>query len=149
MPIRPDEPDEHRPPRGRGRPALAADEVAERVASYCRRYGVAPVPPATVPPFPSGRRETAQHREWLLVYRAVKRFAARHGEAPPSTPSTTSDACAVCGRSPAAEDLRVGRSLVRLDSSCSDLAARARDAGPEALARLTEILWPSRRTPAR
>jgi hypothetical protein len=136
-------------PRRRGRPALADEEVSARVARYCRRYGVAPVAPGAVPPFPSGRRETAQHREWLLVYRAVKRLAARRAGAPaPARPRTTSTpesaACAVCGSAPASTELRAGRSLVRLDTRCSELAARAREAGPDAIARLAGILWPSR-----
>jgi hypothetical protein len=136
---------------GRGRPPLPDDEVAARVASYCRRYGVDVATAGAVPPFPSGQRETAQHREWLLVYRAVKRLAARRAAvgkadgAPPSRrPAPASRACAVCG-SPDAPDVRLGRSLLRLDARCVDLAERVRAVGPEALARLSTILWPTRR----
>jgi len=61
-----------------GRPRITFEELQTRVADYCARYGVAPNAEG-LPPFPSGKRETQQHREWIAVYKAhVKlRAAAR------------------------------------------------------------------------
>ncbi len=60
----------------KGRRRLTAEEIQARVADYCRRYQVLPNA-AGLPPFPSGKRETMQHREWLLVYKAHQRMARR------------------------------------------------------------------------
>ncbi len=60
----------------RGRPPLSAEQVDARVREYCERYGVAAGPDG-LPPFPSGRRETPQHREWLALYKALQRLRRR------------------------------------------------------------------------
>ena len=60
----------------RGRPPQAPEEVEARVQHYCARYGVAAGPDG-LPPFPSGRRETEQHREWLTLYKALQRLRRR------------------------------------------------------------------------
>ncbi len=60
----------------RGRPPLSTEQVEARVQEYCGRYGVAPGPDG-LPPFPSGRRETPQHREWLTLYKALQRLRRR------------------------------------------------------------------------
>src|SRR5436190_15225856 len=59
------------------RPALTEDDVRQRVADYCSRYGVATLSPAGMPPFPTGKRETRQHREWVVLYKAVQRVRKR------------------------------------------------------------------------
>jgi len=43
---------------------------------YCARYGVA-ANAEGLPPFPSGLRETPQHREWLTLYKAHQRLRRR------------------------------------------------------------------------
>ena len=58
-----------------GRPPLTEEQVRARVDAYCDRYGVAPGPQG-LPPFPTGRRESAQHRDWQAVYRALQRLDA-------------------------------------------------------------------------
>jgi len=124
--------------------------VRERVAAYCERYGVRPVADPGLPPFPSGRRETVQHREWLTVYRAVRRLEARAapGVAPrPSTSREASRSCPVCGKSlpPSAREVRLGaRALprVRLHEPCAALVERLKTAGPEAASRALGLLWP-------
>jgi len=58
------------------------------VRDYCARYGVEPNAEG-LPPFPTGLRETPQHREWLAVYKAHHRLRRRGsrdgGGAPPAT----------------------------------------------------------------
>jgi hypothetical protein len=60
----------------KGRPRLTAEELQARVAAYCDRYGVAPSAHG-LPPFPTGRRETRQHRDWMAVYKVYNRLARR------------------------------------------------------------------------
>jgi len=48
----------------------------ERLAGYCRRYGVTPGSNG-LPPYPAGQRETPQHREWMALHRAQKTLADR------------------------------------------------------------------------
>lgn len=132
---------------------MTDDELRARVGAYCERYGVAVTEDGQLlPPFPSGRRETAQHREWLTVYRAVRRFQARAGAVPDArTAPDASTACRVCGRpvsSGSTRELKLGApgARVRVHGICADLAERARAAGPDAVERLVAVLWPSRAT---
>ncbi len=60
----------------RGRPPLTPEQVEARIRDYCARYAVAPNADG-LPPFPTGHRETAQHREWLTVYKAHQRLRRR------------------------------------------------------------------------
>ena len=142
-------PDEKPQPPRVGRPPLSDEAVDARVADYCRRYGVGRSANG-LPPFPSGQRETPQHREWLVVYRAVKRLAARRAPATSTRhrPAQGALACAVCERpippSDESRDVRFTRSRVRLHRACAELAERAGEAGPESLARLAALLWPRR-----
>jgi len=46
-----------------------------RVHAYCARYHVAPLETG-LPPFPSGQRETPQHRAWIALYKAHQRLSA-------------------------------------------------------------------------
>jgi len=59
-----------------GRPRLTPEEVQARLAEYCRRYGVVTKADG-LPPFPAGRRETPQHRDWIAVYKAHNRLGRR------------------------------------------------------------------------
>jgi hypothetical protein len=59
---------------------LTVEALEERLAEYCRRYEV--VPGANgLPPYPAGRRETPQHREWMALHRSQKVLAAREATA--------------------------------------------------------------------
>ena len=60
----------------RGRPRLSTEELQARIAAYCERYGVA-TNPGGLPRFPTGKRETRQHRDWIAVYKAHDRLARR------------------------------------------------------------------------
>jgi len=133
-----------------GRPPLTEHQVREKVLAYCARYAVSPGPEG-LPPFPSGKRESRQHREWLTVYRAHQR-SRRRAASPPA--SSGADLCAVCALVLGPEDgvhleppgrrLRT-RSAGRLHPECADLARLAETAGPDALVRLSAWLWPRRR----
>lgn len=59
-----------------GRPRLTEDDLRSRVAAYCARYGVTAGADG-LPPFPAGRRESRQHRDWLAVYKLHHRLARR------------------------------------------------------------------------
>lgn len=59
-----------------GRPRLIPEALEARTAAYCQRYRVAPGPQG-LPPFPSGKRETPQHREWIGLYKAHNRLGRR------------------------------------------------------------------------
>lgn len=61
---------------GKGRPRLTPKELQARIDQYCARYGVTPNADG-LPPFPSGKRETPQHRAWIAVYKAHNRLGRR------------------------------------------------------------------------
>jgi hypothetical protein len=152
----------------RGRPPLAPEAVEAKVRAYCARYRVTPGSDG-LPPFPSGRRETPQHREWLTVYRAHQRLARRAAAAeqtggpPPAAkatsslsvsaraPATAAARCAVCGR----EEPRRGpvgryRSAdghreVPAHAACAELLRQAEAAGRDAVLAAAKLLWPGRR----
>src|SRR5882762_577376 len=61
----------------RGRPQLTEDIVQERIAGYCSRYSVKSFNEAGFPAYPAGKRETRQHREWVVLFRAWSRLRGR------------------------------------------------------------------------
>jgi len=131
-----------------GRPPLTEDEVRERVLAYCRRYGVSAEPDG-LPPFPSGKREAPQHREWMTVYRAHRRSCLRAASAAPEGPVGPPESeCPVCRRHlapglavPYAAGKRKRR--ISLHPACAELARLAGALGPAAVARLRILLWPT------
>lgn len=62
--------------RPRGRPRLTPEAYQARLEAYCARYE-ATAAASGLPPFPAGRRETPQHREWLSLYKAHQRLTRR------------------------------------------------------------------------
>jgi len=126
-----------------GRPRLTPEALRDRLADYCTRYGVTPNDEG-LPPFPAGQRETAQHREWMSLYKAHRRLsergpdtadlerrrdllAAQHGR------------CVVCRKPLDLEDARPDHETAAdaavLHARCLELVALARALGPEALER--------------
>jgi hypothetical protein len=121
----------------KGRPRLTHTEYQERLDSYCRRHGVSPTA-AGIPPFPSGRRETDQHREWLALYKAHSRLNQ------PGALSTPPDgSCGVCGRPVAAEDA-VAHRTASLHRACHGIVTLVEPLGQAGLDRLRGYLWPPR-----
>jgi hypothetical protein len=130
-------------PRGPGRPRLTPDEWRVRLEDYCRRYDVT-LGENALPPFPSGRRESPQHREWMALYKAHRRLTDGGAAGSASQPrrqellSDQKGCCTVCRQ---ALDL----AEARLDDLTSDPAVLhprclafvqlARELGPDALER--------------
>ena len=133
-----------------GRPPLTDEQLRAKVIAYCERHGVSPVPANGLPPFPSGQRETPQHREWLTVYRALHRREARSSAMAAAARSDSGALCPVCALALKPEDavpVRAGgrRAAFRnAHAACADLLRLAEKAGPDAIARLTGLLWPRR-----
>lgn len=147
----------------RGRPRLTLEELQARVARYCARFRVRPNDDG-LPPFPTGKRETPQHREWLLVYKAHQRlsrrlrgrcercdepaedgsiFCARHRDE--GRTSETVGPAALCPLCGTAAEAPGGSGETHED--CRQLALLASRVGPERLERIRAQIWPSR--PAR
>jgi hypothetical protein len=132
------------PRRRLGRPSLSEQQISARVAAYCARYRVEPTDTG-LPPFPSGRRETRQHREWLALYRAAQRRTRREATSiagDMTAASDSSSSCGLCGQplgSAGAAFIRGGTKL-RLHTACGELAGAAEAAGPRAVARLSAFI---------
>jgi hypothetical protein len=105
-----------------GRPRLTPEELSARVDAYCARYGVARNAQG-LPPFPTGKRETDQHREWLALYKAHGRVKER------AAATSSTERCPVC--------LVDGS-----HATCRALLKAARELGPDALDRARRHLWP-------
>jgi hypothetical protein len=58
------------------RPRLTEDDYRQRLAAYCTRYDTR-VTPSGIPPYPAGKRETPQHREWIALHRLHDRLRRR------------------------------------------------------------------------
>jgi len=59
-----------------GRPRLRPEDLEVRIADYCRRYKAARSATG-LPVFPTGKRETRQHREWIALYKLHNRLGRR------------------------------------------------------------------------
>jgi hypothetical protein len=133
-----------------GRPPLTEEQVQAKVEAYCKRYDV-PVGPEGLPPFPTGKRETRQHREWLTVYRALQRSRQRTASAAPPAEAVPVPLCPICAHPleaalsvPYPRRTRAARQ-VPLHPRCADLVRLAESLGPNAVAALGPFLWPKRR----
>jgi hypothetical protein len=133
-----------------GRPRLTPEQYQERLAAYCARYGVT-AGDGTLPPFPTGRRETAQHRAWMALYKARRRLTdPKPGPGADSRRrellAAQQGRCPVCARDvTAAEaldpaDAAVPRALVH--HACGLAVALARRDGAVVLDRIRAYLWP-------
>jgi hypothetical protein len=140
-----------------GRPRLTPDQLEARVAAYCQAYRVS-VATNGLPPFPSGRRETDQHREWMALYKAQARIT-RRGRVEAALQETPLDErqaahAAQDGRCPiCVEEVEVDTSVAvtrepagrrLLHPRCHELAGQVTALGPEGLDRLRAYLWPPR-----
>lgn len=126
----------------RGRPRLTPSDYEDRLRAYCARHDVSATA-AGIPPFPTGQRETDQHREWMALYRAHSRLNARR--ASPSTPAH--GACPLCGRIVAADEALPHRSAV-LHPACHGIVTAVETLGAAGFERLRAHLWPERPAPS-
>jgi hypothetical protein len=158
----------------RGRPPVTEDVLGGRISDYCTRYSVIPDKQTGLPPFPAGRRETPQHREWITILKARTRLRRRLGglcrrcdqpavtgtifcneHDPSATAATTSHAlCFVCGDgvavAKAVEHRRSPRSEpVWVHRPCRDFILLAQKAGSGVCGRLQQYLWPEEQAPRR
>ena len=154
----------------KGRPRLTPALFEARVQAYCRRYD-AVLEVDGLPPFPSGKRESAQHRAWLALYktrdRLIRRSQGRCERCPePVVPgSIFCEAHRTAGAAnakPAAaggkaqrkpRDGRCSICLTAIDASdvgphrrCRQLATLAAAVGPTVFDRVRRYVWPD--TPA-
>ena len=131
----------------RGRPRLTQAEYLDRLQSYCRRHGVTATA-AGIPPFPSGRRETDQHREWLALYKAHARLTP--APAGVAAAGRSDGACGACGQPVDAAGAIAHRSSV-LHPACHAIVVLVEPLEPAGLDRLRAYLWPSpsKRSPRR
>src|SRR3954452_15062825 len=68
------------PPKARTR--VTEEVLQQRIADYCARYEVTEFNETGFPAFPSGRRETPQHREWIVLFKARSRLQRARAAAP-------------------------------------------------------------------
>ena len=130
----------------RGRPRLTPEEYATRVRAYCARYGVAGAPDG-LPPFPKGRRETPQHREWMKLYKAHKRLHGASAGERKALLEAQGGICPICNKSVELSDsLDHGHESRRppalLHQACNQLVVAAESLGPQVVDRVRDYLWP-------
>jgi hypothetical protein len=143
------------------RPRLTAADYQARLDAYCSRYGVEATSRG-IPPFPTGNRETPQHREWISLHRLHDRisrrtrgqcqacsepavegelFCAKHGRV--SAPAEEQKrlhraqrgACPICEKPLALEEARAHRRSALLHPDCLRLVRLVESLGPATLAR--------------
>jgi hypothetical protein len=138
----------------RGRPKVTEEVLRQRIADYCARYGVTEMNDSGFPVFPSGRRETPQHREWIVLFKARSRLQRATAGGPPDLDRDAlvrrqDGRCPVCGEpiDGAADryDERGPSGPALLHAACLELARRVEPLGAGALERLRAYLWPARR----
>ena len=134
----------------RGRRPLTDEDIQAKVRDYCDRYGVTELTPDGLPVFPSGQRETPQHRAWIVVYKAAQRLRRRRLAADPGARAAALAAqegrCPLCREPVAADDPVLDLSPARIvHRRCRDLLKAAQALGPEALDRARRLLWPEGR----
>jgi hypothetical protein len=134
----------------KGRPRLTEDVLRQRIAAYCGRYE-AGLSPGGLPVYPAGQRETPQHREWVVLYKASSRLEAHARLADPNERESLLRAqkgrCPVCAEpidlaGVLDRDRATGRVRGLVHEACVKLVRLAQGAGPEAVGRLRPYLWP-------
>ena len=63
---------------------MTQEALQDRIDAYCRRYNVSRRGALGLPPYPAGERETPQHRDWIVLYKAISRFRRRRAALPGS-----------------------------------------------------------------
>src|SRR5687767_2429574 len=60
----------------KGRPPLTEDVLRQRISDHCGRYQVG-LNADGLPVYPAGKRESPEHREWIVLYKALSRLNVR------------------------------------------------------------------------
>jgi len=143
------------------RPRLTAADYQARLDAYCTRYGVEATSRG-IPPFPTGSRETPQHREWISLHRLHDRiarrsrgqcqacaepavegelFCATHGAGTSTAVEhkrlhrAQRGACPICETPLSLEEARVHRRSTLLHPDCLRLVRLVEALGPDSVAR--------------
>jgi hypothetical protein len=131
----------------KGRPRLTQEVLAQRIADYCARHAVTARNETGFPAFPAGQRETPQHREWVVLFKAQSRLRdagprdlrnalilSQGGRCPVCTEEIPADGGPVMS---GATD-----SKVLVHAACGRLLRLALELGPSAVDRARAVLWP-------
>jgi hypothetical protein len=123
----------------KGRPPLSEETVQERITDYCARHGVTALNESGFPVYPAGGRETPQHREWVVLFKAWSRARRRSALATGETAGTRPGHCPICVR-PLGPRARAGQHPGGPDEApmhprCRQLLETAEELGPAALDR--------------
>jgi hypothetical protein len=140
----------------KGRPRLSEEVLTQRIADYCARYGVTERSTSGFPAYPAGLRETPQHREWVVLFKAKSRLqGAGSPDARTALLAAQNGRCPVC-----AEEIRVDEGTVvpgapasntklLVHAPCGKLLRLALELGPSAVDRTRSVLWPGGRRTGR
>jgi hypothetical protein len=131
----------------KGRPRLTEEVLSQRIADYCARYGVSERNESGFPVFPSGQRETPQHREWVVLFKALSRLRdTGPRDVRNALLSSQGGRCPVCAEEVSLDGsaLVAGAAEVKLlvHPRCGRFLRLALDLGPAAVDRARAALWP-------
>lgn len=132
---------------------MTAEALQQRIDAYCTRYKVPRGAARGLPPYPAGERETRQHRDWIVLYKAISRFRRRQA-ALPTSPERAAALKAQDGRCPiclvevgAQDDIahqpRPGTTMTLVHPGCNELLRLVLTLGPAVLDRLRSYAWPA------
>jgi hypothetical protein len=132
---------------------MTQEALQERIDAYSRRYKVSTRGPMGLPPYPAGERETPQHRDWMVLYKAISRFRRRQA-ALPSSPERIAalerqdGKCPICLAAVGAEGQaacqpHAGSALTIVHPECDELLGLVLKLGPPALDRVRAYAWPA------
>jgi hypothetical protein len=130
------------------RAKLTEELLQQRIEDYCARHG-AERNAEGFPVFPTGRRETPQHREWIVLFKARSRLRKAAGSAPEGVDRGALIArqrgrCPVCDAEVRVDDAYDDRGVngpALVHRACAALLTRVASLGPEGLERLRSYLW--------
>jgi hypothetical protein len=133
----------------KGRPRLSEEVLARRIDDYCARHGVTERSALGFPAYPAGKRETPQHREWVILFKAKSRLdGAGSPVARAALVAAQSGRCPVCAEEIQADDGAVvpgapgTEAKLLAHAPCGKLLRLAQELGPSAVDRARSILWP-------
>jgi hypothetical protein len=135
---------------------MTQEALQQRIAAYCTGYNVSRGDPEGLPPYPAGERESRQHRDWIVLYKAISRFRQRRAALP--TPPERAAAleaqdghCPIClaqvgAEGQIAQQPGPGATMTIVHAECDDLLSFVLKLGPSVLDRLRSYAWPGPRS---